>query len=175
MLVNTVRGLHRKGHNNFTVTLVGDGELDAMPKEVQKYFDVKGSVDFPAMYEAMEDANFFLPLLDPQNPHHRRYLTMGSSGGFQLTHAFRKPCLIHETFAAKYGFSDENSLVYRNSKEFTQTMIRAMDMSQVEYAALQLGLEKLTQSVYVRSIEALKRIIESGNRAIGQLPSCHWQ
>jgi hypothetical protein len=175
LLIDAVRELYRKGRNDFMVTLVGDGELDVTPQEVQKYFNIKGGVDFPAMYEAMEDADFFLPLLDPQNPHHRRYLTTGSSGSFQLIHAFRKPCLIHETFAAKYGFNDENSLVYRNDKEFIQTMSQATDMGQVEYATLQAGLEKLTQSVYARSIETLKRIIENDNRAIGQLPPCHWR
>ncbi|MDR2522142.1 MAG: hypothetical protein LBC93_00335 [Synergistaceae bacterium] len=163
LLINTVWKLHQKGITNFMITIIGRGELDDIPKEIKRYFNIKGSVDFPTLYEAMEDADFFLPLLDPQNHHHRRYLTTGISGSFLLVYGFRKPCLIQETFAVKYGLSGENSLVHHSGKDFIKVMTRAIDMSQAEYASLQTGLERLTRGIYARSLETLKRILGDGN------------
>ena len=40
--------------------------------------------DFPAMYEAMRRADYFLPLLDPGNPAHDRYITTGITGSALL-------------------------------------------------------------------------------------------
>ena len=47
----------------------------------------------------IEENDYFLPLLDNRMTEHERYITIGTSGSFQLIYGFAKPCLIHTKFA----------------------------------------------------------------------------
>jgi hypothetical protein len=112
----------------------------------------------------MRKSDFLLSLLDPDNPDHNRYITLGTSGSFQLIYGFSKPCLIAEKFAAVYGFSSENAVVYKENKELGAAMLKAMDMKEDEYGSIRKNLIALSDDIYQRSLENLKRaVIESGS------------
>lgn len=129
-----------------------------LPKPIRKYFDIRGRVPFPDMYKAIEDADFFLPLFDPENKEHDRYLTQGTSGSFQLIYGFLKPCLIQKKFAEAYNFNVNNSIVYEKNVNLYDSMVTAINMTQVEYKAMQDSLSLLVKSIEKESKENLDNI-----------------
>jgi len=160
ILVDAVASLHSKGVQQFKITVIGRGSLRGIPPELRRYFEIKGRVDFSQLYTEMEHADFFLALLDPENPLHDRYLTTGTSGNFQLIYGFAKPCLIAEKFAAPNGFDADNSIVYTGNTGLAHSMTEAIGMSQPDYRAKQLSLQKLAAAIYAESLANMKRLTQ---------------
>ena len=78
LLIEALQTIYHEGHRDFSVIIVGEGELGEIPGHLRPFLHVAGKLDFPAMYEAMRRADYFLPLLDPGNPAHDRYITTAS-------------------------------------------------------------------------------------------------
>ncbi len=160
LLINTVQKLITKGITNFKVTVIGSqGHLSYMPENVSRYIDFKGRLDFENMFDAMENADFFLQLLDPENPDHERYITTGTSGAFQLIYGFAKPCIICKKFAKIHGFTDDNSILYDRNNELMQAMITAINMPVEEYQIKQKMLLQYAQDLYRKSLDNLKGLL----------------
>ncbi|KAB1287050.1 hypothetical protein F3056_13240, partial [Akkermansia sp. BIOML-A66] len=84
LLIEALQTIYHEGHRDFSVIIVGEGELGEIPGHLRPFLHVAGKLDFPAMYEAMRRADYFLPLLDPGNPAHDRYITTGITGSALL-------------------------------------------------------------------------------------------
>lgn len=159
LLVNSVKKIVDSGITNFKITVIGNGSLKGVEKKYKSYFDLKGRVDFETMYRELEKADFFLPMLDNQNPKHDRYITTGTSGSFQLIYGFRKPCLIVEKFAGYHGFNNSNSIVYKSNSHFTDAMITAINMNKEQYADMQWNLTNLAESLYHLSLDNMRSLV----------------
>lgn len=160
-LIGAVARLHDAGVTRFRVVVIGRGSLRGVPAHLRHYFVLQGRVDFATLYAQMEAADFFLTLLDPDNPAHERYITTGTSGSFQLILGFAKPCLIARKFANVNGFNDTNSIIYDNPAELAVAMTRAVDMDPAEYTAMQTALKTQAATLYQQSLANLKRLIET--------------
>ena len=161
LLMNAIQDLNAKGFSNFKVTVVCQtGRLYYLQEEIKKYIDFRGCLDFENMYKAIEDADFFLPLLDPENPDHDRYIKDGTSGSFQLIYGFAKPCLINKKFAGVHGFDSENSIVYEQNSDLPQAMADAINMSKEEYEKKQTKLKELASDIYKKSLENLRGLLK---------------
>ena len=158
-IIEAVANLHNKGIHNFKVTVIGKGKVKHLPKELQKYFDIKGRLNFSEMYEEIEKADFILTSYDEKNQAHQRYNTTGTSGNFQLVYGFLKPCLIIKSFAGINGFTEENSILYNSENEYSDAMRRAININQVDYLKLQENLSSYQKDLYKKSIENLKELI----------------
>jgi hypothetical protein len=108
----------------------------------------------------MRNTDFFLTLLDPDNPDHDRYITHGTSGSFQLIYGFSKPCLIVEKFAEVYGFTLDNAIIYKDNKYLGLAMQKAIDMSGDEYEDIRKNLIKMSNDIYNMSFENLKNVLK---------------
>lgn len=157
-LFEAVAALIKKGATDFKVTVVGRGALPKLPKEIKKYIDFKGRLNFPHMYQEMENADFFLPLLDGINPDHERYITTGVTGSAQLIYGFLTPPLIERKFASFYGFNNKNSCIY-DTGDLAFAMRTAMMMTPEEYEIMRVALKELADDVYRQSLENLKKIL----------------
>ena len=158
LLISAVENLVSSGITNFKITVIGRGEMTDIPENIAQYFDIKGRLDFPTMYKEIEDADFFLPLLDPNIEAHKRYLTNGTSGSFQLIYGFLKPAIIQKTFADTYSFSEANSIIYTNNAELAEKMNYAISLNNDTYKTLQNSLEKLRTFINESSIKTLKNL-----------------
>lgn len=161
LLVNAVKQLQLRGIKNFKVVIIGEGKVEELPKEIQKYFKILGRVDYPTMFKELNKSDFILPLLDPDIEAHKRYMTDGTSGTFQLVYGFNKPCLIHKTFARIYNFNEENSLIYDDNTKFADTMSQAINLTKENYLNLQKHLQKETEHINKLSLNNLKKILQS--------------
>lgn len=146
LLIEALQTVYNEGHKNFSVIIVGEGSLGKIPDHLRPFLHVAGRLDFPSMYATMGQADYFLPLLDPINPAHDRYITTGVTGSAQLIYGFAKIPLIHEKFASFYGFNDRNALLYGN-EALGNAMLRAIRQTDAEYAEMQQALLQLSRDI----------------------------
>ena len=156
MIIDAVRELHNKGITNFKITVVGKGKLKHLPKDVRKYFDIKGRLSFSKMYEELENADFMLTAYDDNNFEHQRYITTGTSGNFQLIYGFLKPCVLIESFASINRFNNLNSILYKEPKDYYKALERAVLMGGEDYSEMQNSLRQTVCDVYKDSLNNLK-------------------
>lgn len=158
-IINAVQELHNKGITNFKVTVVGKGKIKDIPKEVRKYFDIKGRLPFNKMYKEVERADYLITSYDSDNEKHLRYITTGTSGNFQLIYGFLKPCLINQKYAPLNHFNDKNSIIYNKPNEYAQAMEKGIKLSQEEYSQMQENLKNTVKEIYQTSLENLKGLL----------------
>ena len=156
LLINAVKELHNNNISNFEIIVISSDKLENLPTEICRYFKFLGKVDFPTLFRAMEDADYFLPLLDPEVKQHQRYIKHGTSGSFQLIYGFLKPCIIHKTFADIYGFSEEDSFVYEKNSDLYKCMLNAIDLTQKEYTTKQSYLKQIVKNINEISLKNLE-------------------
>jgi hypothetical protein len=80
LLVEAAKKLYLAGVRDFRITVIGKGTLRGLTEELRPFFNITGRLDFRNMYKEVQNADFFLPLLDPHNTEHARYITTGTSG-----------------------------------------------------------------------------------------------
>lgn len=160
MLLEAVEFLYDKRITSFHVTIIGRGNLDIINTRIRSFFSVLGRVSYNTLYSEMRNTDFLLTLLDPHNPDHDRYITLGTSGSFQLIYGFSKPCLIAEKFAEIYGFSLDNAIVYKDNKDLGLAMQKAIDMAEDEYESIRKNLINMSNDIYKKSFENLKSVFK---------------
>ena len=158
-VIEAVDKLIGSGVDNFKVTVIGKGELDDIPERIRPYLDIKGRLPFGEMYAELEKADFMLSSYDPENELHQRYNTVGTSGNFQLSYGFGKPCIIVKDFAEVNGFTENNSIVYESAADYADAMQKAISMSAEDYAAMQKNLLEYAAELYAESRENLANLI----------------
>jgi len=161
LLINAAEALHRQGIFKFKITVIGKGSLAGIPSHLKLYFDIKGRIDFSQLYSELENADFFLTLLDPENPEHNRYITTGTSGSFQLIYGFLRPCLIAKKFAEINQFTPNNSIIYNSNDELAEAMKKAISLSHEDYEALQKSLQMTADAIYKQSLANLSGLINN--------------
>ena len=159
LLIKAVEYLNENKVSNFQIIVIGKGDLKNIPSKIRKYFKILGRVDFSTMYNAMEEADYFLPLLDPESELHQRYMKYGTSGSFQLIYGFLKPCIIHKTFADIYGFTEKDSILYDENLNLGNTMNKAICVTEKEYINLQKELSQNVKNIENFSIKNLGRLL----------------
>lgn len=159
-LIEVLQFLVKKG-KQFKVIIIGKGVPEKFPQALRKYISFTGRLKFPQMYKQIEDADFFLTLLDPDNPLHERYITSGVTGSAQLVYGFVKVPIIDKKFANFYRFNSENAIVY--NKNLANAMIDAIEMSPERYSELCKSLKKTAADISAESIINLQRILSTDN------------
>ena len=161
ILLQSAKKLANRGYR-FKISIIGEGTVN-IPKQLKNYVKLLGKLDFSAMYKYVEDADFFLPLLDYANTHHKRYLEETTTGSYLLILGFQKIAIINSVFGKFYGFNSQNSLLYKDNKLYEQ-MIRAILMNQNNYAVLQRNLNSLSCKIQDISKENLFNYLEILNK-----------
>lgn len=155
-LIEAVKTL---AHENlkFKVIIVGKGTLDNLPKDIRDYISITGRLNFPDMFDMMEKADFFLPLLDENNPAHERYIKNKVTGSAQLIYAFAKIPIIHEKFARFYGYNKENAIVYY---DLAEAMKKAISADNSAYSEFQNKLQNLSSKLIEETENNLRKIMQ---------------
>lgn len=162
LLINAVQNLINKGVTNFKIVVVGKGSIDDLPKDLHAFFELKGRLDFTEMYNEIEKADFILSAYE-NNEDHRKYITCKTSGTFQLVYGFLKPIIIRENFAPINGFTQDNSILYKEDNDYTQAMITAINMNSSEYEEMRKSLKEYSSELYNLSLKNLQNIIDTKN------------
>ena len=159
MIIDSFYEVYKRGYRNFKVTVIGKGSLKHLPKELHKFFDIKGRLPFDKMYQEIEKADFMLTSYNENDPEHIRYNTSGTSGNFQLMYGFLKPCIITQGFAPINGLNNENAILYKKEENYPDAIEKAINMDNQEYKQMQNSLKEYEVKLYKSSLENLKKII----------------
>lgn len=162
LLFDALNKLNDMKVDNYEVIVIGRCQdvLDDLDNSIKKHLILRGRLNFSDMYKEIENADYFLTLLDPKNKEHDRYIKDGTSGCFQLVYGFLKPCLIHKKFADVYSFNDDNSFVYAENAELADAMLSAINTDRYQYKKLQNNILKIQKNIYETSLENLKQILD---------------
>ena len=160
LFVKTVQKLVNNGITNFKITVIGKGKVENLPPEVVPYFDIKGRLPFDKMFEEIEKGDFILTSYIDEEMH-LRYIHQGTSGNFQLVYGFQKPIIIKDNFAPINGFSEKNSILYKDDDDFYHALITGINMSQEQYHNMQEDIKAYAQNFYQISKLNLKSLIDS--------------
>ncbi|MBK2024900.1 hypothetical protein [Francisella philomiragia] len=155
LLVNAVEELVNAGVTNFKVVVIGKGNIKDLPTHLQKYFDIKGRLDFKEMYTEIEKADFILSAYE-DNPDHIKYITCKTSGTFQLVYGFLKPIIIRESFAPINGFNNDNAILYKQDDNYAEAMTKAIELSQHDYLRMRENLKEYSDQLYCQSLKNLQ-------------------
>lgn len=161
LLKNSISYLLKRDIKKFKITVISRSDKLDLPKKYFNYIEFKKDLKYGELYDEMEKADFFLTLLDSENPEHDRYLTCGTSGSFQLIYGFDKPCLINKKFAYKYRFNNDNSIIYDNNQDLGKSMEQAILLNKDDYKIMQENLNKVAKNLYNDSLQNLKDILIS--------------
>lgn len=164
LLFDAVDKLLKKNITNFKITIVArSGKLD-IPAHILPYLDFKGRLSYKDMYAELKNADFYLPLFDPSNPLHERYLTSGSSGSYQLIYGFQLPCIINHKFQTPVnGFNNDNSIGYQENSNLADAMEQAISMTESDYLAKVNQIKNLSNKIYSDSLQNIKNILKLPN------------
>ena len=159
LLISSVESLHQKGFRNFAVIVIGKNNASTVPRHLQQYFILLGRLGFEELYKQVQSCDFLLPLLDPENKAHRRYITTGTSGTFQLALGFHKPVILERSFAQINRLNDSNSILYEGNSNFHMAMERAIAMTPDSYYLLQKAVAETAKLIYIESLQNLKNLL----------------
>ncbi len=159
LLIDAVQRLVQKGETNFKVIVIGCGSLENVPSDLRKYFNITGRVSYREMFGFLENADFLMPLLDVNSSAHDRYVTTGTSGTFQLSYGFIKPCVIATKFAQPHYFSETNSVVYNANKDLAAAMQNAIKMDGEDYRRMCDNLADTVKEIRSKSENNLRKLL----------------
>ena len=157
LLFSAARNLLDNGIENFKINIVGDNKKELMPQDLKDFIEIKGKLDFEKLYKELETADFYIPLLDPNE--HLRYITTGTSGSFQLIRGFLLPPVIDKTFAIPHFFNSSNSIIYNDNESLAKAMKEAICTNNEKYLALQKSLLNSRCEIMKNATENLKNLL----------------
>lgn len=161
VLIDAIDNILKSGIKNFKVTVIARAGNLNVPEHIKPYIDFMGRLSYKDMYNEMKKADFYLPLFDPENKQHERYISCGSSGSYQLIYGFSIPCIIAEKFQTSVNlFDNSNSISYKTNNDLSDAMKNAIEMSNEHYMSIVKNLQKLQRSIYQESLANLKRILK---------------
>lgn len=163
ILFNAVKKLLNIGYKKFSIVIVGqiiDYSILNGIKDIDKYFVFKGDLSDIEMHKEIEEADFLLALLDPNNEDHIKYIKYKTSGVFQLSYGFHKLLLLEKTFSDKYGIDNDNGVLYEGNDDLYIAMKQAIDMTGEEYDRKQKKLIEYSNKIYELSKYNLNKILQ---------------
>lgn len=141
----------------FSILAVFNKAYSVKKKSAQRILE-EGYVSFPKMYKMIENSDFILVMINPENPDHYRYMNLATSGVLQLIYGFNKVCLIRREVAEIYGFSNENAILYEKG-ELKEALKEAVGMERRSYMMKQQLVAEREQQIFNDSLDNLRRTI----------------
>lgn len=161
-IVKGAEFLKNKGIN-FVINVIGrTGKFNAkkLPKRLKNYFHFFGEVKYQKMYEIIQNSNFIILNLFPNQKNDNLFRKYRSTGNSQLAYGFHKPVLIEENFAKPYKFSNETAIIFKGN-DLSSAMLRAVNMKDEEYKNMCDNIKFLRESIYNASLINLKNVLDS--------------
>ena len=163
-LIESVNNLLKE---NFNFEIIVTGRVSSfnsscISANISNNFIFNHNVSYSKLYQLVDNSDYIIILLSPDNKYDEIYKTKKVTGSYQLSLGFNKPCLINNEFADYYDFNSQNSLIY-NDINLYSAMKKAILMHNTEYKKIQHNLQIKTKEVYNISINNVKRAIENLN------------
>ena len=120
-------------------------------EKIKENFIFKYNISYSELYNEVNNSDFIIINLDPNNKQNNDFKTNRVTGSAQLAYGFLKPVIINAKFAPIYYFNKENSFIYENSN-FTDTIRNAINMKNEQYQKMKENLSKSEDYIYKISL-----------------------
>lgn len=151
-LMRAIEELRATSARLFKVVAIGAQSAGtAVPETVRSYVEFVGFQPFAAMYDRLDAAHFFLPLLDSSVAAHRVYMSGNTSGSRQLVLGFEKIAVWERPFADAYGFTESNAIVHQPGA-LADGMRRALALDPSSYAAKAEAVARMKREIFQSSL-----------------------
>lgn len=155
-LLNAAKYLEDK-KCQFVIDVVGEGAL-SIPKGLEKHINVRGKITYPDLFDLLDNSDFFLPLLNPLNINHQKYIKETTTGSYLLILGFAIPAIVNDTVGNFYRLSNKNSIMYKEDS-LNKAMEKAISLNSGNYESLRLDLLRLSKSISEESLSNLVKVI----------------
>ena len=159
LFVNISERLKRENFD-FNVVITGrynTFNISCIPEFLANNFIFKYNISYSQLYEIVDNSDFIIIPLDPNNPYDIAFKTTKVSGSIQLVYGFLKPAIINKEFANFYNLNEKN-IIYTDSNLY-DAMRNAILMNAKKYKDLQSNLHSTEKDIYQTSIKNLKKAI----------------
>ena len=156
-LVEAAKTLKKEGEN-FEIVVVGrssDFTAKNIPENLKENFVFKHGLPYKEMYEEVQNSDYVIITLDPENENDNAFKKLRMTGSAQLAYGFLKPMIINKEFAENYRASNKIGFIYEKST-FTDIMRQATQLNEREYKIKQNNLKAIAKEIYNVSFENLK-------------------
>ena len=106
-----------------------------------------GKLSFKELFSQLQSSDFFLACLDASINEHHKYLNGTTTGSKGLVCSFIKPFVISKVFADAMGFTNENSIIYKDN-DLYDAMLRCVNMKENEYSDICKNLKSVSDRFY---------------------------
>ena len=140
----------QKENFNFKIIVTGrDSSFNSscISANINNNFIFNHNVSYSELYQLVDNSDYIIILLSPDNKYDEIYKTKKVTGSYQLSLGFNKPCLIN--------------IIYNNN--LYTTMKKAILMNNSEYEKIQHNLQIKKKELYNISVNNVKRAIENLN------------
>lgn len=161
-LIESVQNLKNSGLD-FEIMVVGRSDTltrEKIPSDLVNYFIFKRGIPYKQMYAEVQNSDYILMLLEPQNEYDNVFRTLRVTGTAQLVYGFSKPPIIQEDFAEFYKFNSKNAFIYGKNKTLTHIMSEAIKTSAKEYSKKSAQTTLLAKEIYDTSLSNLKKALK---------------
>ena len=165
-IVDAVKKLLAEGITNFCFYITGRYNHNELEKSLAHYIKFLGYVSFEKLYETVEESDFIIPCLDPENKKHQWYLENGTTGAFQLSYGFLKPMILARKFSNKALVDNESAILYESNSDFYKSLKQAIELHQTDYSKMQENLAKIRDILYKTSLCNLKTLLPPSKNRI---------
>lgn len=151
----------KKENLEFHVIVVGKwGTFTSnnISEKVLDNFTFKYNISYSDLYKEVNNSDYIIINLDPNNKKEEAFKKTRVSGSIQLSYGFLKPVIINKDFAEIYNFDSKNSLIYDNTN-FLQTMRAAINLGNQEYNKMQENLLLLSKKIFNNSLHNVKKCL----------------
>lgn len=139
----------------FEVWIIGRVISQSIFASFPRNVKILGRLSFEKMYDYLEKADYFLPLLEPDSQH--QYLDGCTSGSRQLILGFSIPAIINRKFSQYFGLDENSSLCYDNDKDFITIFNEALRLNEEQYAVIRKNIMYILDKINCQSLENLRK------------------
>ena len=160
-LVETALELKRE-KLDFDIVVTGRSNSfgpDSIPEELKENFIFKHNLSYKEMYNEIQNSDYVIISLDPENSNDSIFKEVRATGSIQLVYGFLKPAIIHKDFSKYYKLDSTNSFLH-SGYDFKKAMRDAIKLNANEYKIKQENLKELSKNIYKISLENLKQTLK---------------
>lgn len=129
-----------------------------VPSYLEDCFEFYGTVPYDKLFSIVNNVDFIILNLNPNNDSDKSFLSKKASGSVQLSYGFHKPLIINSEFSSTYKLSSKNSMLY-NGNDLYSAMMKAVNMSPENYSLMVNNLKSLRNKIYEVSLSNLSNIL----------------
>lgn len=156
-LIQAIENIVKEGITDFKIWVIGKVSEEQINRNNLNQIEYLGYLNFEQLYQRMEMADFYLPLLDKDNRENLRYINGQTTGSLQLILGFGKVPVIQDEFANHYGLSTENAIIQTGTLE--ESLREALNIEEDGYRSKQKALLQLSTEIFNSSLLNLKNTI----------------